>query len=274
MGVAYFNLGLLTESVAELEQAARLMPENENIQLQLATAYVALVEQGESAAFDKALTRIDRALLLHPNMRGALLLKSSLYRSLKGKSFQKMQTVWREIAAIDEDAARRQMAEFLQEHKALLASAPQFLERALAALVERGGRLFPPPGTEERVPSPSIWVILGSLIGVGPLEETRQQRWRQQVADERLEFKRLMQHEYEQRWQQELARLTVANQEVAAESIDEARYSLIYSLLSPEQQQIEEILTGKVLSINELFNMTAFVGRRLAEAIPVSVEKL
>jgi tetratricopeptide (TPR) repeat protein len=51
LGVAYFNLGLIDEKVDELTQAARLMPENPNIQSQLAVALREATRRGNPDAW-------------------------------------------------------------------------------------------------------------------------------------------------------------------------------------------------------------------------------
>lgn len=78
LGVAYFNLGLLTDAISEMRQAARLTPERPEIQTQLA---VMLAEQGilgDREAEREAMQRVSSALSLRPNDPDAMLLKARL----------------------------------------------------------------------------------------------------------------------------------------------------------------------------------------------------
>lgn len=76
LGVAYFNLGLLEESVDELTQAAKLMPENPDIQVQLAVVLRGSSRAGNVAAREQMNTRLKRALLLKPDHFEANMLKA------------------------------------------------------------------------------------------------------------------------------------------------------------------------------------------------------
>ena len=58
LGVAYFNLGLLDEAAEELTIAARLMPENPNIQAQLAVVFADLAARGKPVASQQAWDRL------------------------------------------------------------------------------------------------------------------------------------------------------------------------------------------------------------------------
>jgi Flp pilus assembly protein TadD len=79
LGVAYFKLGLQEDAAFELTQAARLMPENPNIQAQLAVVHFDRVMAGHPGAETDAMDRVNRALLLRPKFADALLLKSRLH---------------------------------------------------------------------------------------------------------------------------------------------------------------------------------------------------
>ena len=76
LGVAYFNLGLTDDSVRELEEAARLMPENPNIQSQLAVVLKQSLDDKRPGAADKLRDRIEYTLRLDPDNYDALLLKA------------------------------------------------------------------------------------------------------------------------------------------------------------------------------------------------------
>jgi superkiller protein 3 len=66
LGVAYFNLGLLEESIEELQQATRLMPENPHIQTQLAVVFLDAHREGANGALQNAAKRIETALKIDP----------------------------------------------------------------------------------------------------------------------------------------------------------------------------------------------------------------
>jgi tetratricopeptide (TPR) repeat protein len=76
LGVAYFNLGLTDDSVRELEEAARSMPENANIQSQLAVVLKQALDEGRPGAAAKLRDRIEYTLRLDPDNYDALLLKA------------------------------------------------------------------------------------------------------------------------------------------------------------------------------------------------------
>jgi tetratricopeptide (TPR) repeat protein len=76
LGVAYFNLGLTDDSVRELEEAARSMPENANIQSQLAVVLKQALDEGRPGAAGKLRDRIEYTLRLDPDNYDALLLKA------------------------------------------------------------------------------------------------------------------------------------------------------------------------------------------------------
>jgi len=114
LGIAYFNLGLLDEASDELAQAARLMPENPNIQTQLAVVYSELTRPSRSQNLSKAWDRIDRALRLRPDFEDALLLKASLH--LRTKQWVKAVETWRVIAKSNEEVANSQVQKFVWQH--------------------------------------------------------------------------------------------------------------------------------------------------------------
>lgn len=97
LGVAYFNLRLTDDAVRELEEAARLMPENPNIQSQLAVALKQAADEKRPGAEDKLRDRIEYTLRLDPSNFDALLLKaendSSLSDTKKIELLQQLQRV-------------------------------------------------------------------------------------------------------------------------------------------------------------------------------------
>lgn len=76
LGVAYFNLGLTDDSIRELEDAARLMPENASIQSQLAVVLKEALDEGRPGAAAKLRDRIDYTLRLDPDNFDAMILKA------------------------------------------------------------------------------------------------------------------------------------------------------------------------------------------------------
>jgi hypothetical protein len=79
LGVAYFNLGLIEESIDELSHAAKLMPENPHIQAQMAVVYREKLRAGDKSAFAKMEQRMQVALRLDPEQLDALSLQASIY---------------------------------------------------------------------------------------------------------------------------------------------------------------------------------------------------
>jgi hypothetical protein len=154
LGVAYFNLGLIEDSVRELTEAARLMPENPNIQVQLAVALREAARRGDTAAKRQVVYRVDTALHLDPNNVEALLLKAEVLietgnRGAAGEYFRQVNsldkdkaydrlvetltsladeqeqanewgalaTTWRVIGEVDEGAAKRALTQFLDRNR-------------------------------------------------------------------------------------------------------------------------------------------------------------
>lgn len=122
LGVAYFNLGLLEDSTRELENAAQLMPENPQIQTQLAAVSETLATNGDLDYVKNAQERVRRALLIRPEMTEALLIRAKI--SLLQLQFQNAVMDWRLIAQTDEDAIRHSVGQFLSYHVNLLSNAP------------------------------------------------------------------------------------------------------------------------------------------------------
>lgn len=157
LGVAYYNLGLLDEAADQLAHAARLQPENPNIQTQLA---VVLAESKRIVGRDRtaeAWDRVHRALRLDHSHTEALLLKGELQKrrgdpagalatlrqvnpALAGQSARGLSAallaqaqnelarrnyagalaIWREVAASDPEAVRPAVLQFLDRHAPVL----------------------------------------------------------------------------------------------------------------------------------------------------------
>lgn len=111
LGVAYFNLGLLDEAADELAQAARLMPENPHIQAQLGVVYSELASTGRDGAEALAWDRVNRALLLHPQLVEALMLKAELHR--RAGAWALAEDALTAAAVEQPDVARPKLAELL-----------------------------------------------------------------------------------------------------------------------------------------------------------------
>ena len=159
LGVAYFNLGLIEDSIRELTHAARLMPENPNIQTQLAVVLREAAKQGDADADAQMRYRVDLALRLDPNNLEALLLKADLLSdpvlrydaievlerahsidehrvrpkliegltALAGKQdrmgdWTELPRTWEKLERVDAQLTKRLMTGFLAENKKLIPS--------------------------------------------------------------------------------------------------------------------------------------------------------
>lgn len=80
LGVAYYNLGLGDEAIEELTQAAKLMPENADVQTQLAVVLFRAVEAGKQSAEQPMKERLAKALTLDPTNVEAILLRADIVR--------------------------------------------------------------------------------------------------------------------------------------------------------------------------------------------------
>jgi len=154
LGVAYFNLGLYEEAVDELSQAARLMPENPNIQAQLAVILRESAKRGNEDAERRMYSRIETALKLDPHHIETLMLQAELLREsgkldravgklreiyplapdrvrpklinclldwsqdlTKYKQWDQVVQRWEELGELDQDKAKQAMVYFLSFHK-------------------------------------------------------------------------------------------------------------------------------------------------------------
>ena len=158
LGIAYYNLRLHEEAIAEIEEAVRLMPENPHIQFQLAVMYSEFMPPRQFGQQSNhhgmaALKRVDRSLTIRPQMVEALLLKAALYSHPRYcdftslcfgdvvNDFTKAIAYWEMAHAVDPDSIRQPVAEFLSQPsvphknprlpdielgKAILRTAPQF----------------------------------------------------------------------------------------------------------------------------------------------------
>lgn len=79
LGLAYFNLGLLTEAADQLSHAAQLMPENPDIHIQLALVFKEIFDKGETTAKDQMVERLKKTLLLDPKHTEGIMLKADLF---------------------------------------------------------------------------------------------------------------------------------------------------------------------------------------------------
>jgi tetratricopeptide (TPR) repeat protein len=188
LGVAYFNLGLLDEAAEELTVAARLMPENPNIQAQLAVIFSDLAVRGKPGASQLAWDRLNRTLLLRPDHVEALYLKVEMHRRLGAweKALETLERIvderaedleskrvliflakasahvanrewqpalhsWEQVHRIRTNAIRQPIAQFLNTHIAIFASAPQWSEDEIVKRVAllRGKGLRGKMGTRE-----------------------------------------------------------------------------------------------------------------------------
>ena len=157
LGIAYFSLGLIDEAIDELAHAAKLMPENPNIQAQLAVALHESFKAGNSSAEQRMHARIQSALLLDPAHAEAALLQTDVLlekqhyedaielfhempppvqermrskvvssledlceRRLSVERWGEARWCWAALAPIDGNAAKRLAVRFLNMHKSLV----------------------------------------------------------------------------------------------------------------------------------------------------------
>ncbi len=161
LGVAYFNLGLIEDSIRELTEAAKLMPENPNIQTQLAVVLREAVRQGAVGAEEQMHYRIGLALRLDPNYLEALLLQAEYMSDSESghdrieilekaylldenrvrpnlvdaliklaasqqrlEEWDGLSRTWRRLADVDPELAKSLMTKFLAENRKLISSRP------------------------------------------------------------------------------------------------------------------------------------------------------
>jgi tetratricopeptide (TPR) repeat protein len=118
LGVAYFNLGLLDDAARELTEAARLMPENPNIQHQLAVVYAEMAKAGHTGAEASAWDRLNRTLLLTTAAADPFLLKAELHLR-KGQRKEAIDA-WRKAFQADADSIRQPIASFLNSNREII----------------------------------------------------------------------------------------------------------------------------------------------------------
>jgi uncharacterized Zn finger protein (UPF0148 family) len=136
LGVAYFNLGLLDESIEELSQASRIMPENPHIQTQLGVVLNELGHQRDPEFTNQAWKRLERALMLDPDNEDALVLREDLIKQRlrmpdlspvdHSVARQQLFETWRSLARVDEARARPLISMFLNQNEVILQSLPQW----------------------------------------------------------------------------------------------------------------------------------------------------
>ena len=138
LGVAYFNLGLLEDSVTQLVEAARLTPENIYIQTQLAVVYIDLAARGHPSALQHARDRIQRALLLRPNHTEALIVSASIARATGDLSTAV--ELWRRIASTAPHLVFQRLHRFVMEHVSELRPVPLSRQERVERLKSDAGR--------------------------------------------------------------------------------------------------------------------------------------
>ena len=159
LGLAYYSLGLINDSISELTEAARLTPENPNIQAQLAVVLRESWRAGNADAERQMKERLHTALLLDPEHSEANTLKMQLlldsgnleqavrhYNSLPGEvqdrtkasliaalerqgqhnlrtaNWDGARWCWQSIEPLDSAAAQRLQLQFLRLHESLVPS--------------------------------------------------------------------------------------------------------------------------------------------------------
>lgn len=112
LGVADFNLGLVDEAVDELTQAARLMPENPDIQVQLAVVLRSSFSSGNAAAESQMNARLNKALLLRPDHVEANMLKAE--GQLSQGDYAEARNTLQPMMLVDPERTRPKMATVLE----------------------------------------------------------------------------------------------------------------------------------------------------------------
>lgn len=157
LGLAYYSLGLVNDSIDELTEAARLTPENPHIQAQLAIVLQESFRAGNAAAKRQMKERLDTALLLDPEHLEANTLKMQvlldadrlkeavlqyesmpvavqrqtstiLATSLENQGQHRLQSgnwegaawCWKSLGSLDDAAAKRLQIQFLRMHQRLV----------------------------------------------------------------------------------------------------------------------------------------------------------
>jgi TPR repeat len=132
LGVAYFNLGLLEEASDELAQAVKLMPENANIQTQLAVVLAMRAPEAGPSYLKQSWDRLNRALTLDPQNTDALMLKAHHFQrqipaaTSKNESViiqQQLVDTWKEIEQIDPERIRSDVTTYLRTNAHLIPEA-------------------------------------------------------------------------------------------------------------------------------------------------------
>lgn len=112
LGVAYFNLGLIEEAIDELTQAARLMPENADIQVQLAVVLHSSFRAGNAAAEGQMNARLRRALLLKPDHFEANMLKAE--ELIADRNYTEADTTLQPMMLVDPVRAKPKLVTVLE----------------------------------------------------------------------------------------------------------------------------------------------------------------
>ncbi len=179
LGVAYFSLGLINDSISELGKAARLTPENPHIQAQLAIVLRESLRAGNNAAEQQLKEHLHTALMLDPEHPEANMLNMQMlldtghlaqavrnYDSLPGtvqdhtranlaaaleregqhclrtKNWAGAQWCWQSLEPLDNAAAKRLQIEFLRLHEWLVPRDFTSHTKGLAPVIRTGSRRF------------------------------------------------------------------------------------------------------------------------------------
>lgn len=112
LGMAYYSLGLGDEAIEELTNAAKLMPENVNIQTQLAIVLHQAVLSGKTSAEVPMRERLAKALALDPGNVDANLLRAELLQR-QGDDAGALRVI-RSVVASDPERANPRRVEILE----------------------------------------------------------------------------------------------------------------------------------------------------------------
>lgn len=144
---------MLDESIDELSEASRIMPENPHIQAQLGVVLNEVGRQRGPEFTNRAWKRLDRALMLDPGNEDALALREDLLKQRlrspntspdeQAIARQQLLETWRSLARVDEERARPLIAGFLKQNEAILQSLPQWKARVPKAPRNESNRWMP-----------------------------------------------------------------------------------------------------------------------------------
>jgi len=138
LGMAYYSLGLPDEAIEELTHAAKLMPENADIQTQLAVVLHQQLLAGKAAAEGPMKERLAKALTLDPGNFEANLLRADILQ--RRGDYVGALGILRPVVAADPRRANIRRAEILAVlgRQALANDDPEGFGRVIAELREIG----------------------------------------------------------------------------------------------------------------------------------------